>query len=109
MPRIEVLTLVIYDISDDRTRTKVSETCLDYGLHRIQYSAFEGLLTRNRLEELALRLADELRESGGKVTLIPICHSDADKRIDLDIGPAATSSAPRRPLELRVFVEEEDA
>jgi len=107
MSRIEVLTLVIYDISDDRTRTNVSEMCLDYGLHRMQYSAFEGLLTRNRREELALRLADELRTSGGKVTLIPICQRDADDRIDLDIGPAAATNATRGPFELRVFMDEE--
>jgi CRISPR-associated protein Cas2 len=109
MPRIEVLTLVIYDISDDRTRTKVSETCLDYGLERIQYSAFQGMLTRNRREELALRLADELRKLGGKVTLIPICQRDADDRIDLDISAPVAAGPPRGPVGLRFFAEDDDA
>ena len=36
----EVLTFVIYDVEDDRVRTRVSNTCKDYGLERIQYSAF---------------------------------------------------------------------
>ena len=40
----ELRTLVIYDIEDDRIRLKISETCLDYGLVRIQFSAFLGTL-----------------------------------------------------------------
>jgi len=32
--------IVIYDIVDDGLRSKVADTCLDYGLARIQYSAF---------------------------------------------------------------------
>jgi CRISPR-associated protein Cas2 len=38
--------LVIYDIPHDGTRGKVADMCLDYGLDRIQYSAFTGQLTR---------------------------------------------------------------
>ena len=38
--------LLIYDISHDGVRTKVADACLDYGLERIQYSAFLGSLTR---------------------------------------------------------------
>ena len=34
--------LLIYDIPDDRKRTKIADICLDYGLDRIQYSAFSG-------------------------------------------------------------------
>lgn len=46
--------LLIYDIPDDRTRYRVSERCKDYGLERIQYSAFAGDLERNRREELRI-------------------------------------------------------
>lgn len=99
MPRSETLTLVIYDISDDRTRSKVSNTCLDYGLERIQYSAFQGALSRNRRQELALRLADELRARGGRIALIPICQSDLAERIDLDVPPGPEVA----PAPLRVF------
>ena len=48
--------MVLYDVPDDNLRTRVSEACKDYGLERIQYSAFLGQLTRNRTEELAQRL-----------------------------------------------------
>ncbi len=55
----EVSVVLIYDVEDDRVRTRISEVCLDYGLERIQFSAFFGKLNRNRREELALRLQGE--------------------------------------------------
>jgi CRISPR-associated protein Cas2 len=69
-------TVVIYDIPDDRTRTRISEACLDYGLERIQYSAFSGKLTRNKREELFLRLKAILDERPGKILVQPICEKD---------------------------------
>jgi len=75
-PMEELRTLVIYDIEDDRIRLKVSETCLDYGLTRIQYSAFLGTLNRNKREELFLRLTSVLDDNAGKIFLQPICDKD---------------------------------
>ena len=34
--------LVVYDISNTRVRTKIADLCLDYGLSRIQLSAYLG-------------------------------------------------------------------
>ena len=68
--------IVIYDIQDDRTRTRISEACLDYGLERIQFSAFQGRLSRNKREELFLRLQAILEEKPGKVLVQPICEKD---------------------------------
>ena len=72
----ELRTLVIYDIEDDGIRLKVSEKCLDYGLVRIQYSAFLGALNRNKREELFLRLCSLLDDNHGKIFLQPICDKD---------------------------------
>lgn len=72
----ELRTLVIYDIEDDKIRLKISETCLDYGLTRIQYSAFLGYLNKNKREELFLRLTNSLAEHPGKIFLQPICDKD---------------------------------
>lgn len=68
--------VVIYDIQDDRIRTRISEACLDYGLARIQYSAFQGRLTRNKREELFLRLQATLEEKPGKILVQPVCEKD---------------------------------
>jgi len=72
----ELRTLLIYDIQDDRIRLRVSETCLDYGLARIQFSAFLGTLNRNKREELFLKLSTILDSNAGKILLQPICHKD---------------------------------
>jgi len=72
----ELRTLVIYDIENDRIRLRISETCLDYGLARIQFSAFLGTLNRNKREELFLKLSSILDDNAGKILLQPICHKD---------------------------------
>jgi len=72
----EVSILLIYDIENDRVRTRVSEACLDYGLARIQFSAFFGKLNRNRRQELALRVQREIGEEQAKVRMIPVCADD---------------------------------
>lgn len=42
-----MLTLVIYDISSDRNRTKLVKYLEKFGLERIQYSGFVGELNPN--------------------------------------------------------------
>lgn len=73
---MEPVTLVIYDIEDDRIRQRVSEICKDYGLERIQYSAFSGKLSRNRREELYLRLFNVIGSRLGKIIIQPLCEKD---------------------------------
>ena len=47
--------VISYDISDDRRRTAVAKTLLDYG-SRVQYSTFECLLDEELLKEMIERL-----------------------------------------------------
>jgi CRISPR-associated protein Cas2 len=68
--------LVVYDISDDGKRTKVADACLDYGLDRIQYSAFLGSLSTNHQEELMLKLEKVLGRKTGNIQLFPLCAKD---------------------------------
>jgi CRISPR-associated protein Cas2 len=68
--------ILIYDIPDDRVRHRVSERCKDYGLDRIQYSAFAGDIDRNRREELMLRLRKTLGKKAGNIRLQPVCSRD---------------------------------
>ncbi|MCR4407420.1 MAG: CRISPR-associated endonuclease Cas2 [Anaerolineae bacterium] len=68
--------LIVYDIPDDRIRTKVADICLDYGLDRIQYSAFLGDLARTHQEELMKKLGKQLGRHEGNIQLFPICEKD---------------------------------
>ncbi len=45
-------TLVIYDISDDRSRVKVSTILKEFGLRRVQYTGFMGETNPNDREVL---------------------------------------------------------
>ena len=75
--------LLVYDISNDRARTKIADFCLDYGLDRIQYSAFVGDLTRTHREELMLKIGDRLGDQSGKVQLFAICKTDWQQRLEI--------------------------
>jgi CRISPR-associated protein Cas2 len=72
----EVSVVLIYDIENDRLRTRIADACMDYGLERIQFSAFFGKMNRNRRQELALRLRNELGNESGRVRIIPVCEQD---------------------------------
>ena len=69
--------LLLYDIADDRKRAKVADVCLDYGLARIQYSAFLGDITAARREELLATLRRLLTDAAAPVHLFPLCDKDA--------------------------------
>ena len=73
-------TLIIYDIEEDKIRNKTAEFCKDYGLKRIQYSAFQGDMNRNRREELYLKLRKLLGENKGNIQIFPICEKDLAMR-----------------------------
>jgi CRISPR-associated protein Cas2 len=76
--------LLIYDIENDRVRGKIADACLDYGLDRVQYSAFVGELSRNHQQELMLRIASLLGERSGNIKLIPISARDWSDRQEID-------------------------
>jgi CRISPR-associated protein Cas2 len=81
---LESAVLVLYDIEDDRVRSRISSLCLDYGLERIQFSAFLGKLDRNRREEICMRIRAEVATGLGRIRIIPICQSDLDHMWTLD-------------------------
>ncbi len=76
--------LLVYDIVSDKARTKIANACLDYGLDRIQYSAFAGRLSRNLQQELMYRIEDLLDGGEGKVELIPISDKDWNSRLEIE-------------------------
>lgn len=68
--------LLIYDIVDDRIRSKVADLCLDYALKRIQYSAFMGDIPRTLSEELWLKISKLVLNQEHSIEMIPICAKD---------------------------------
>jgi CRISPR-associated protein Cas2 len=64
--------LLVYDIVKDRQRAKVATVCLDYGLDRIQYSAFAGQLSRTHQEEMMMQIESIVGDSPASIHLYPI-------------------------------------
>lgn len=95
-------TLLIYDIPSDRLRGKVANACLDYGLERIQYSAFEGALTHNRQDELLQRIRRIIGTHAANIQLFPICEKDLRCAVrwaqkEPETGSAVPAAAERQP------------
>lgn len=67
---------LIYDIQEDRARTRVADLCKDFGLKRVQYSTFFGDLSRNRQEELMQRVRRLVKDTDAYVLLLPTCERD---------------------------------
>jgi CRISPR-associated protein Cas2 len=74
-----MLTWIIYDISNDRTRTKIAERCLDFGLSRVQKSVFLGDLEANRIDEVVEFSRELLNLETDSVYVFPMCSEDFNK------------------------------
>lgn len=69
-------TLVVYDISSTRLRNKIAEILKDWGLQRIQLSAFIGELTPQERRDLAEYLRRLPLSGHDKIDIFPICVKD---------------------------------
>lgn len=74
-----MLVWVIYDIADDKTRTSIAKTCKQYGLYRVQKSAFLGNLNKNEIDELSIKSKDLINEEEDSVYIFPMCEEDFKK------------------------------
>ena len=74
-----VLVWIIYDIVEDRARAKVAKACKQYGLERVQKSAFLGKLKMNRFDELSEKCLDLINEDEDSVYIFPFCQDDFKK------------------------------
>jgi len=93
---IDLRWIVVYDITDDNLRSKVSERLKDYGLDRIQYSAFHGELQRHALASLSTDMKRFLNEGEetDSVLIFPLCDScfkgrievGADRELESNVG-----------------------
>lgn len=74
---------VMYDIKNDRSRTKVAKLCKKAGLYRVQYSVFLGRIENNEVDGLQLAIADYIDEDIDKVYLFPMSKKELKDTIQL--------------------------
>lgn len=78
--------LLIYDIPHDGARKKVADACLDYGLQRIQYSAFCGNLSRTHQRELFRVIEQRVKGKAANIQLFPLDEQSWNSRRELKRG-----------------------
>jgi CRISPR-associated protein Cas2 len=74
-----MLVWVVYDIVNDRVRTKVAKICKGYGLYRVQKSAFLGDMNRNQIDEIVLRCKEITNTEKDSIYIFPMCEEDFRK------------------------------
>lgn len=67
----EMLTLVGYDIADQKRLSRIAKICEDYGI-RVQYSFFECHLDESDFEDLWLKLLDVINEKEDRLVAYKI-------------------------------------
>lgn len=77
--------IVVYDITDDSLRGKISERLKDYGLERIQYSTFQGDLSHHKLNSVETDVRQLLNEGieTDSVVLFRLCSPCFKRRTTL--------------------------
>ena len=80
--------LVMYDIVDNSTRTRVSEALLDEGLERIQYSVFLGHAGRVHRQRIMALMRRKLGDQVGVIHIIPL-HQDNVSQAEILFNPRA--------------------
>jgi CRISPR-associated protein Cas2 len=74
-----MLVWIIYDIKEDKKRTRIAKACKDKGLYRVQKSAFLGTLNRNQIDELKIMCEDIINPDEDSIYIFPMCEDDFKK------------------------------
>lgn len=73
------LVWVVYDVTSDRMRAKISKLCKKLGLMRVQKSVFLGKLPKSRMDELVLASEKLIDAQTDSVYVFPLCEADFGK------------------------------
>ncbi|MBE9249871.1 CRISPR-associated endonuclease Cas2 [Dolichospermum sp. LEGE 00240] len=66
-----LLYVIVYDITCDQRRKKVSDLLEGYG-QRVQYSVFECILSQSKYSELQKRLRKQVKSSEDSIRFYPL-------------------------------------
>ena len=66
----------LYDIKDNKARSRVAKCCKQAGLYRVQYSVFLGTLTASQKDSLELEIQDLIDEEVDSVYIFPMSKNE---------------------------------
>ncbi len=67
---------VLYDIKQDKLRSRVAKYCKQAGLYRVQYSVFLGTLNAHGKDTLELKIQQEMDEVTDSVYMFPMSKGE---------------------------------
>jgi CRISPR-associated protein Cas2 len=67
-----MIVWVLYDIKNDKARTKVAKQCKQAGLFRVQYSVFLGTMEENDRDSLQLQIEGLIEPDEDSVYIFPM-------------------------------------
>lgn len=67
---------VMYDIEEDKARTKIAKACQQSGLYRVQYSVFLGTIDADRKDSLQLQIEELMDEKVDSVYIFPMSRDE---------------------------------
>ena len=70
---------VLYDIKNDKGRSKVAKACKQAGLYRVQKSVFLGTLESNGKDSLELEIMDCIDKDTDSVYVFPMSKNELQK------------------------------
>lgn len=71
----------MYDIEQDKARTKIAKLCKQAGLYRVQFSVFLGSIERNRLDSLQLQIEELINAERDSVYIFPMSKTELQQTI----------------------------
>lgn len=86
----QMLTIVAYDITDEKRLRRVAQLCEDYGV-RVQYSVFECRLEADRFDDFWLALQGLLKPDEDRAVAYKVCA-----RCAREIRAAGTQITPEK-------------
>lgn len=76
-----MIAWVMYDIENDKARTKVAKLCKQAGLYRVQYSVFLGTINKNQKDTLQLKIEELIEEEKDSVYIFPMSKNELQETI----------------------------
>ncbi len=67
---------VMYDIKNDKARSRVSKTCEQIGLNRVQYSVFLGTLEQSEVDTLQIQIEEYIDPEKDSVYIFPMSKDE---------------------------------
>lgn len=66
----------MYDIEDDKVRSKVAKLCKQAGLYRVQFSVFLGTIENSQKDTLELQIEELIDVDKDSVYIFPMSKSE---------------------------------